>query len=91
MQKIYEEEKVNIDKRIAALDGLSELGKETFEAFGNPEQQQNVRRPQNEVDLFQKMRELRVERHQQRAEIEIMKENRDRSAGELALMFMGIN
>ena len=37
------------------------------------------------------MRELRVERHKQRAEMEVMRENRDRSAGELALMFMGIN
>ena len=39
------------------------------------------------------MRELRVERHKQRAEMEIMKENNKegRSAGELALMFMGIN
>jgi len=37
------------------------------------------------------MQELRVERHKQRAEIEIMKENKERSAGELALMFMGIN
>ena len=37
------------------------------------------------------MRELRVERHKLRAERTVMKENKDRSAGELALMFMGIN
>ena len=37
------------------------------------------------------MRELRVERHKQRAEMQVLKENKDRSAGELALLFMGIN
>ena len=41
--------------------------------------------------MFAKQRELRVERHKQRAEMEVIKENKDRSAGELALMFMGIN
>ena len=41
--------------------------------------------------MYAKMRELKVERHKQRAEMEIIKENKDRSAGELALMFMGIN
>jgi len=37
------------------------------------------------------MRELKVERQRIKAEIEIVKDGVDRSAGELALMFMGIN
>ena len=37
IEKIYAEEKVNIGKRIDALDGLSDFGKEAFEAFGNPD------------------------------------------------------
>jgi len=50
-----------------------------------------VKRSEDEQDMYAKMRELKVERHKQRAEMEIIKENKDRSAGELALMFMGIN
>ena len=37
------------------------------------------------------MKELKVDRQRVRAEQEITKEQRERSAGELALMFMGIN
>ena len=37
------------------------------------------------------MKELRTERQRIKAEIEVIKEAKDRSAGELALMFMGIN
>ena len=36
-------------------------------------------------------KELKVERQRQRAELQVQKEAKDRSAGELALMFMGIN
>ena len=64
---------------------------DTYEEFGQAAQQQNIRRPEDEEDLFQKMRELKVERHKQRAEMQVLKENKDRSAGELALLFMGIN
>ena len=64
---------------------------EAFVEAGHPGVQQNRRGQEQEEDMFQKMRELRVERHKQRAERLVMKENRDRSAGELALMFMGIN
>ena len=37
------------------------------------------------------MNELKVDRQRVKAEIEVIKEVKDRSAGELALMFMGIN
>ena len=41
--------------------------------------------------MFATQRVLRVERHKIRAEVELMRENKERTAGELALMFMGIN
>ena len=59
----------------------------------SPENQQKGRRQADgdSENLFEKMKELRVERQRIKAEIEVTKENKDRSAGELALMFMGIN
>ena len=48
-------------------------------------------RPEAQSDWFEKLKELRTERQRIKAEIEVIKEGKDRSAGELALMFMGIN
>jgi hypothetical protein len=42
-------------------------------------------------DVFMIAKELKVEKQRQRAEIKVIAEQKDRSAGELALMFMGIN
>lgn len=83
-----------MSRRVADLDGLHDLGHELFAEFGDPKLQQNAgMRPDepNVADAFARQRELRVERHKVRAEIELVKEGKDRSAGELALMFMGIN
>ena len=91
LRKIYEREKETVQEQIEALKGLDDLGMEAFVEAGHPEMHQTRRGQEQEEDMFQKMRELRVERHKQRAERLVMKENRDRSAGELALMFMGIN
>lgn len=43
------------------------------------------------MNLAEHAIELKNERQRVKAEIEAAKENKDRSAGELALMFMGIN
>lgn len=59
--------------------------------FGDPIKQQNIQKPEEQIDFFEKMKELRTERQRIKAEIEVIKEQKDRSAGELALMFMGIN
>ena len=64
---------------------------ENFAEYNIPSKQQATRKAEKEEDVFKKARELRVERHKARAEMEVIKENKDRSAGELALMFMGIN
>ena len=80
-----------MSKRVEQLQGLQDIGKAIDEEFGSPEKQKGARKKEEQEDMFQKMRELRVERHKQRAEMEVIKENKDRSAGELALMFMGIN
>ena len=42
-------------------------------------------------DFWEIQKELKVERQRKRAEELVVKEHNDRSAGELALMFMGIN
>ena len=62
-----------------------------FEMFGDPKTQQNKVSPEAQSDWFEKLKELRTERQRIKAEIEVIKEAKDRSAGELALMFMGIN
>ena len=59
--------------------------------YGNPENERKVNRPEQQHDIYQKMNELKVDRQRVKAEIEVIKEVKDRSAGELALMFMGIN
>jgi hypothetical protein len=43
------------------------------------------------MDYFEQQKALKVQRQRQKAERIATKEARDRSAGELALMFMGIN
>ena len=48
--------------------------------------------PNAEIEeVFQVRRELKVQRQMARAEQMVTKQQRERSAGELALMFMGIN
>ena len=42
-------------------------------------------------DMFNQQKQLRLDRQRQRAEIEATKKQKERSAGELALLFMGIN
>lgn len=42
-------------------------------------------------DAFKEQQRMKVERQRQRAELEANKESKERSAGELALLFMGIN
>ena len=59
--------------------------------FGNPENERKVNKPEHQQDIYEKIKELKVDRQRVKAEIEVTKEVKDRSAGELALMFMGIN
>ena len=62
-----------------------------FEMFGDPSKQRGQHKAEELANWFEKMKELRTERQRIKAEIEVIKEAKDRSAGELALMFMGIN
>ena len=59
--------------------------------YGNPENERKVNKPEHQQDIYEKMKELKVDRQRVKAEIEVIKEVKDRSAGELALMFIGIN
>jgi hypothetical protein len=47
--------------------------------------------PKNQEELFQQMKDLKAQRRQAAMEGKQNKEQVERSAGELALMFMGIN
>ena len=63
LRKIYEREKETVQEQIEALKGLDDLGMEAFVEAGHPEMHQTRRGQEQEEDMFQKMRELRVERH----------------------------
>lgn len=45
----------------------------------------------NAEEAFKEQQKMKIERQRQRAELEATKEQKERSAGELALLFMGIN
>ena len=76
-----------------AKEAIVDFGKEMMEMYSPENQQPGAHQGEEDYsgDLFEKMKELRVERQRIKAEIEVTKEAKDRSAGELALMFMGIN
>ena len=69
---------------------LIELSKLNAEEFGQIIQQVQQKKEQQE-DMYYDQDKLRNDRKRQRAEQQLKKEAKDRSAGELALMFMGIN
>lgn len=69
---------------------LIELSKLNAEEFGQIIQQVQLKKEQQE-DMYHDQDKLRNDRKRQRAEQQLKKEAKDRSAGELALMFMGIN
>ena len=70
---------------------LIELSKLNAEEFGQIIQQVQQKKEQQQEDMYYDQDKLRNDRKRQRAEQQLKKEAKDRSAGELALMFMGIN
>ena len=46
LEKIYKDEQANVSARVAALEGLLDIGKEEHEAFGRPDNQKGTRRPE---------------------------------------------
>jgi len=88
-ENIITSESKNIGDHLRKLSGLDDLGLYNFDKFGNvkkPPKEESI-----EEDNFQMQKELKVERQRQRAEKEVTMEQKERSAGELALLFMGIN
>ena len=70
---------------------LLELSKLNAEEFGKIIEKHVQNREKEDEDLYENQDKLRNDRKRQRAENQLKKEQKDRSAGELALMFMGIN
>ena len=91
VEEAYKKHSRDVRGELAALEGVADLEREMHEMFGDPSKQQAFRSPEKQSNWFEKMKELRTERQRIKAEIEVIKEAKDRSAGELALMFMGIN
>ena len=92
LEQAYSSSTSELREDLDALQGVQNLGKEMHELFGRPDDQRGERKAGDDAfDFNEKMKELRIERQRVKAEIEVAKEQKDRSAGELALMFMGIN
>ena len=62
-----------------------------FDESGNLRVEKKEDEEKDQEQLFYMQKELRVERQRVKMEKEALKEQKERSAGELALMFMGIN
>ena len=62
-----------------------------FDENGNLRVEKKEDEEKDQEQLFYMQKELRVERQRVKMEKEALKEQKERSAGELALMFMGIN
>ena len=88
LQNIYAKEGPNIKQKIDQM-GLEELSLYNFDKYGG--QPRDKEKKDDYGDYFEQQRALKVQRQREKAERIATKEARDRSAGELALMFMGIN
>jgi len=89
MEEIYRKEQHAIRQQLA-MSGLEEISLYNFDKFGQMKPD-NLDDKNNQMDYFEQQKALRVQRQRQKAERIATKEQRDRSSGELALMFMGIN
>ena len=89
MIEILGSEKGKLRDRDELMAGVNELSKLNAEEFGKKIASANQK--EEEVgDMNMMRKELKAERERKRAEKEVVGD-KDRSAGELALMFMGIN
>ena len=74
------------------LDGIKQMTMYNFDEDGNLKVERKEKDDEKDQEqLFQMRKELQVERQRVKMEKEAMKDQKERSAGELALMFMGIN
>ena len=74
------------------LDGIKQMTMYNFDENGNLKVERREKDDEKDQEqLFQMQKELRVERQRVKMEKEAIKDQKERSAGELALMFMGIN
>ena len=74
LQTIYSDHKQQVQDDLNAYAEYQNLGEELNEMFGNPENERKVNKPEHQQDIYEKMKELKVDRQRVKAEIEVIKE-----------------